>query len=128
MKSKQFRKWIIILLLLLSFPVMLTGKMDQYSEAYIDAAFERSFVTFAIARTLNGIVSVAQGTHLGIEPPMVSVNLAVGELDSDPDDVRYYLGVGFTNSSIMSKISESSELAKRAVKIANESRSDSAEN
>jgi hypothetical protein len=57
----------------------------------------------------------------------LSINLAVGELDSDPDDVRYYLGVSFTNSSIMSKISESSELAKKAVKIANESHSDSAE-
>jgi len=80
MKKKIFRKWIIVLFLLLSFPVMLTGKMDQYSEAYIDEAFQQSFITFAIARTLNGIVSVAQGTHLGIEPPMVSVNLAVGEI------------------------------------------------
>lgn len=80
MKKRMYRKWITILFLLLSFPVMLTGKLDQYSKDYIDEAFERSLITFAIARTLNGIVSVAQGTHFGIEPPMVSVNLAVGEI------------------------------------------------
>ncbi len=57
----------------------------------------------------------------------LSVNLAVGELDSDPDDVKYYLGVSFTNSAIMSRIDQSSELAKRAVRIANEARSDSEE-
>lgn len=57
----------------------------------------------------------------------LSVNLAVGELDADPDDVRYYLGVSFTNFAMMSRIDQSSELAKRAVKIANEARSDSEE-
>lgn len=56
----------------------------------------------------------------------LSVNLAVGELDSDPEDVKYYLGVSFTNSSIMDKIDQSAELAKRAVKIANEASSGNA--
>ena len=56
----------------------------------------------------------------------LSVNLAVGEIDSDPDDVKYYLGVSFTNSAIMDKIDQSSELAKRAVRIANEASSGNA--
>ncbi len=68
--------------------------------------------------------------NIGLQYKMdsgLSVNLAVGELDSAPDDVRYYLGVSFTNSAIASKIDQNSELAKRAVRIANEARSDSAE-
>ena len=55
----------------------------------------------------------------------LSANLAVGELDSDPGDVRYYLGISFTNASMMDRINQSSELAKKAVKIANEVRSGS---
>jgi len=53
----------------------------------------------------------------------LSVNLAVGELDADPEDARYYLGVSFTNAAIMNRIDQSSELAKRAVRIANEASS-----
>jgi len=57
----------------------------------------------------------------------LSLNLAVGELDSDPGDVKYYLGVSFTNSSMMEKIDQGSELAKKAVKIANKASLGSAE-
>lgn len=53
----------------------------------------------------------------------LSVNLAVGQLDTDPEDVRYHLGVSFTNSAMMDRIDQSTELAKRAVRIANEARS-----
>lgn len=68
--------------------------------------------------------------NIGLQYKMdsgLSVNLAVGELDSAPDDVKYYLGVRFTNSAIMNRIDQSSELAKRAVRIANEARSESEE-
>jgi len=56
----------------------------------------------------------------------LSVNLAVGQLDLDPEDVRYYLGISFTNAAMINRIDQSSELAKRAVKIANEARSETA--
>jgi hypothetical protein len=57
----------------------------------------------------------------------LSVSMAAGELSSDPGDVKYYIGVSFTNSSMMKKIDQSSELAKRAVRIANEKRFDNNE-
>jgi hypothetical protein len=57
----------------------------------------------------------------------LSISLAVGELSSDPEEIEYYLGVRFTNAPMMKKIDQSSELAKRAVKIANEARSNSHE-
>ena len=54
----------------------------------------------------------------------LSISVATGQLSSDPKDIKYYLGIGFTNAPVMRKIDQSSELAKRAVKIANEGRSD----
>ncbi len=55
----------------------------------------------------------------------LSVSVATGQLSSDSKDIKYYLGIGFTNASIMEKIDQSLELAKQAVRIANEARSDS---
>ena len=55
----------------------------------------------------------------------LSVALAIGQLNSSSvKDFKYYLGVGFTNAPMMKEIDQSMELAQRAVKIANEARSD----
>jgi hypothetical protein len=51
----------------------------------------------------------------------LSASVGVGPLGSG--EIKCYLGIGFTNESIMEKIIDNSELAKRAVKIANETRS-----
>lgn len=47
----------------------------------------------------------------------ISVNLSVSQLNSD---IKYYVGIGFTNEPILKQISQVSELAKNAVRIANE--------
>lgn len=55
----------------------------------------------------------------------LSVYIATGQLTSAPKDVKYYLGIGFTNESMLKKADMATELAKRAVRIANRSGSDS---
>jgi len=52
------------------------------------------------------------------------VSLAIGQLNSDYKNFKYYIGLGFTNAPMMQEIAQSSELAKQAVKIANEVSSD----
>lgn len=47
----------------------------------------------------------------------VSINLSINQLNSD---IKYYLGISFTNEPIIKQISQVSELAKNAVRIANE--------
>jgi hypothetical protein len=54
----------------------------------------------------------------------LTVNLAVEGLNSDANDIIYHIGVGFTNAPMMKDIAQSIELAKQAVKIANEARKD----
>jgi hypothetical protein len=59
--------------------VAVTGLLDVPSRGYAEAALTRSLVTFAIARTLDGAISVAQGTEVAVEPGGVGVNFALGQ-------------------------------------------------
>lgn len=49
-------------------------------QARIDAMLGRALTTFAVARALNGVISVVQGTEVALEPAGVGVTLSVGEL------------------------------------------------
>jgi hypothetical protein len=70
--------WTVLAVLTAAFA--LTGFADGISDDYADQAFKRALVTFAVARTLNGVISVAQGTEVAVEPGGVGVNFTVGEI------------------------------------------------
>jgi len=53
---------------------------DDAGRRHADEAFKNALVTFAIARTLNGVISVAQGTELALEPGGVGVVLSLGQI------------------------------------------------
>ncbi len=72
----------------------LSGVIDNTGERYASAAFTRALVTFAVARTLNGVISVAQGTEVAVEPGGVGVNFTVGQvLDPINDLVERFSAV-----------------------------------
>ena len=74
--------------------IALTGLADDTSGDYADEAFKRALVTFAIARGLNGVISVAQGTEVAVEPGGVGVNFTVGQiLDPINDLVEQFSSV-----------------------------------
>lgn len=54
--------------------------LDAQGSATVDAAFKRALVTWALARSLNGVLSVAQGTEVAIQPAGVGVNFTPGEI------------------------------------------------
>lgn len=54
--------------------------LDNKSEYYTNDAFERSLITFGIARGLNGVISVAQGTEVALHPAGLGVNFAPGQV------------------------------------------------
>ena len=71
-----------------------SGIADTASDGYADEAFKRALVTFAVARTLNGVISVAQGTEVAVEPGGVGVNFTVGQiLDPINDLVEQFSSV-----------------------------------
>ena len=72
----------------------LSGLADDTSDDFSDEAFKRALVTFAVARTLNGVISVAQGTEVAVEPGGVGVNFTVGQiLDPINDLVEQFSSV-----------------------------------
>lgn len=71
-----------------------TGAVDVQAQQHAQRAFTRALITFGVARTLNGVISVAQGTEVAIEPAGVGVNFTVGQiLDPVNDLVERFSGV-----------------------------------
>lgn len=56
------------------------GGLNKQGELYIDRIFKQALATFAVARTLNGLISVAQGTTLAVEPAGIGADFAFGEI------------------------------------------------
>ena len=83
------RRIIWTLLALLALAAAVTGIADDTAESYADEALKRALVTFAAARTLNGVISVVQSTEVG-----VGVTVAVGQiLDPVNDLIERFSGV-----------------------------------
>jgi len=54
--------------------------VDRLAEAEYDALFQRALISFALARTLNGVISAVQGTELALQPAGVGVTLTPGQV------------------------------------------------
>ena len=92
MKDKRRLAWTVIAIV--ASALAFSGLADETSSDYADAAFKRALVTFAVARTLNGVISVAQGTEVAVEPGGVGVNFTVGQiLDPINDLVEQFSSV-----------------------------------
>ncbi|MEM1438293.1 MAG: hypothetical protein AAF545_03615 [Pseudomonadota bacterium] len=64
-----------------------SGVADSLGQDYAATALERAFLTWAVARGLNAVISVAQGTEVALEPGGVGVNLTVGEVLDPVNDL-----------------------------------------
>jgi len=53
---------------------------DTKSSEQLDASFKRALTTFAMARVLNGLVSVVQGTEVNVSPAGLGATFAPGQL------------------------------------------------
>ena len=67
-------------LLLVALGLSWWGALDRAASERTHAALERALVTFALSRTLNAVISVAQGTELAFEPAGVGVVITAGEI------------------------------------------------
>ena len=81
-------------LLLAIAAIAISGVADDVSHEYADEALKRALATFAISRALNGVISVAQGTEVAVEPGGVGVIMTPGQiLDPVNDLVERFSGV-----------------------------------
>jgi hypothetical protein len=83
----QYSKVIITLLALLLLAVALSKVMDGRSLEYTEEGFKRALITYGVARGLNGVISVAQGTELAIVPVGIGLTFAPGEILDPVNDL-----------------------------------------
>lgn len=65
----------------------ISGTTDNISQQYAEQALTRALATFTVARTLNGVISVAQGTEVAVEPGGVGVILTPGQVLDPVNDL-----------------------------------------
>jgi ABC-type multidrug transport system fused ATPase/permease subunit len=82
-----------------------TRALDGIGSERAEEALQRALATYAIARALNGVISVAQGTELAIEPAGIGVILTPGEiLDPINDLIERFSWVMLASSASLGVI------------------------
>ena len=79
--------WLYPLLALALVALAWSGPLDRLAEDQAQAGLKRALATFAAARALNGVISVAQGTEVALEPAGVGVTFAPGQILDPVNDL-----------------------------------------
>ena len=66
--------------------------LDSAANQQVNAGLKRALVSFATARALNAVISVAQGTEVAVEPVGIGVNFAPGQLLDPINDLVEQFG------------------------------------
>jgi len=61
--------------------------IDEIAENELDGLFQRALISFAMARTLNGVISAVQGTEVALQPAGVGLTLTPGEVLNPINDL-----------------------------------------
>lgn len=85
--TQNWLKIALTLFLLLSALLAGTGAVDSKGETYIEETLTRSLVAFGVARGLNGVISVAQGTEIALQPAGIGVNFTPGQILDPVNDL-----------------------------------------
>jgi len=83
----SFRDGLLVALLALLVGLSSFTSIDQYAEEDYEVLSQRALVTFALARTLNGLISAVQGTEVALQPAGVGVTLTPGEILDPVNDL-----------------------------------------
>ncbi len=98
--SNRWRRVVFSLFIVTAVAVAASGIADRFGLRYLEGGMKRALVTFGISRTLNGVISVAQGTEVAIEPAGIGINFAPGQiLDPVNDLVERFSWVMLTASA-----------------------------
>lgn len=83
-------RWSTALLVVLTATLVALSSIttvDRAAREDFESLFHRALITFALARTLNGVISVVQGTELALQPAGVGVTLTPGEILDPVNDL-----------------------------------------
>lgn len=79
-KRIPMARWLLVALVSITVLLSVLTPVDRLAETRYEALFQRALVSFALARTLNGVISAVQGTELALQPAGVGVTLTPGQV------------------------------------------------
>jgi hypothetical protein len=79
-KRSRLTRWLLVAGVSATVLLSALTPIDRLAETQYDALFQRALITFALARTLNGVISAVQGTELALQPAGVGVTLTPGQV------------------------------------------------
>jgi len=82
----MMKVWLSIVLVLLVL-VSSTLHVDEKAMQILDASYERAMVAFGLAKALNAVISLIQGTQLSLTPVGIGLNFSVGEVLDPFNDI-----------------------------------------
>ncbi len=86
LKSTSQRLVLSCLLIVLAL-LSVSGILDEKGDQYTQQGFKRALITFAVARGLNGVISVAQETEVSLQPAGVGVTILPGQILDPVNDL-----------------------------------------
>jgi len=87
LKKTIFKRLLISIFLVLLAVIAYLNTLDKVAEQYTEAGIERALISFTIARGLNGVISVAQGTEFALSPAGVGLTFAPGQILDPVNDL-----------------------------------------
>jgi hypothetical protein len=85
--SSPRRPWPQTVALVLVAILAVVPVLDRRAAVNYEDLFQRAIVTFALARTLNGVISAVQGTEVALQPAGVGVTLTPGQILDPVNDL-----------------------------------------
>jgi len=83
----SIRRFALALFMLAAVACAWLAPLDAPAMQQVDAGLKRALISFASARALNAVISVAQGTELSVQPLGVGVTLTPGQLLDPVNDL-----------------------------------------
>jgi len=80
LNKRNTRQIILSLLLILTAALAHLPWLDTLAEEYTEQGLERTLLTYAVSRSLNGVISVAQGTEVAVSPAGIGLTFAPGQI------------------------------------------------
>ena len=84
---KTRNRWLLLLALLVVLAGAWLRPLDAAATRHVDAGLKRALASFAAARALNAVISVAQGTEVAVQPAGVGVTFTPGQVLDPVNDL-----------------------------------------
>ncbi len=95
-------KWAALFLSLVVLATAWLQPLDRLGADAGERAFQRALAAFAVARTLNAVISLAKGTEVAVQPAGVGISFSAGEvLDPVNDLVEQFSWLMLTSSAVL---------------------------